>query len=262
MLRAVRFASRLGFKIESKTYKAILKHHRDIALPPPSRLLEETYRLFAFRSAEPAFYLLWQTKLMDVMFPEVAAYLKKNGKDDAPLWRFLAALDSGEHWEGEPPAELMLASLLFDPLQKKIEAEGGAANAGEYGAMVDHLLAPIAQRTKMPRRVRSSMVRIISDQYRLDSIGRPVKKGRRRGRPERLASQPQFVLSKALLEIRTVAGSAEPATLEYWKRIAEKVKPEPLPDERTRFGGDRAFESRRRRPRRRPRKPKNEAENN
>jgi poly(A) polymerase len=260
MLRAVRFASRLGFKIEPKTYKAIVKHYKDIALPPPSRLLEEIYRLFAFNSAEAAFFLLWQTKLMAVLFPEVDGYLKKNGRESAPLWRFLAALDCGEHWSGDLPAELMLATLLFDPIQKQITKNGGAQNIGEYMAMVESLVAPIAIRTRMPRRVRYALVRIITDQYRMDSIAKPPKKGRRRSNPERLAAQAEFVLSKALFEIRTAAGEADPQALDFWNEVAGRVTPEPLPDERTRFGGDRAFEPRRkRRPRRRyPRKPKDD----
>ena len=230
MLRAVRFASRLGFKIESHTYAAILKHYPEIEEPPAARLLEETYRLFAFHAAEPAFFLLWKTKLMSVMFPEIDKYLAKHGGEDAPLWRFLAALDSGEHWSGEPTSILMMATLLCDPVQKRIEDIGGSHTFGSYAQVVSELIEPIAQRCRMPKRVKYGMIDIISEQFRLDKVlDTPAPKGSRSRKkaPERIASQERFPQAKALLEIRAASGCADPHVLAYWNKVAAKVKPAP-----------------------------------
>ena len=226
MMRAVRFASRLGFKIDSASRKAILKHYKDIETPPAARLLEETYRLFAFHASEPAFFLLWQTKLMSVMFPEVDKYLAKNGKENANLWRYLAALDSGEHCH-EPTSALMMATLLCDPVQKRINDIGYNNSPVKYAELVADLIEHIAARTSMPKRVKFRLMRILSDQVRLDDIP-DNKQGKRHRRisPERLASQESFPEAKALLEIRATAGCADPHVLAYWTEVASRVKPE------------------------------------
>ncbi len=237
MLRAVRFASRLGFRIDPASRKAILKHYKDIETPPAARLLEETYRLFAFHASEPAFFLLWQTKLMSVMFPEVDKYLAKNGKEDANLWRYLAALDSGEHCH-EPTSALMLATLLCDPVQKRINDIGYNNSPVKYAELVADLIEHIAARTSMPKRVKYRLMRILSDQVRLDDIP-DNKQGKRHRRisPERLASQESFPEAKALLEIRATAGCADPHVLAYWTEVASKVKPAaPKNDKRNQNG--------------------------
>ncbi len=239
MMRAVRFASRLGFKIDPASRKAILKHYKDIETPPAARLLEETYRLFAFHASEPAFFLLWQTKLMSVMFPEVDKYLAKNGKEDANLWRYLAALDSGEHCH-EPTSALMLATLLCDPVQKRINDIGYNSSPVKYAELVADLIEPIAARTRMPKRVKFRLMRILSDQVRLDDIpDNKQQQGKRHRRisPERLASQESFPEAKALLEIRASAGCADPHVLVYWTEVASRVKPvTPKNDKRNQTG--------------------------
>lgn len=239
MLRAVRFASRLEFKIDPASRKAILKHYKDIETPPAARLLEETYRLFAFHASEPAFFLLWQTKLMSVMFPEVDKYLDKHGKEDSNLWRYLAALDSGEHCH-EPTSALMLATLLCDPVQTRISDIGYNNSPVKYADLVADLIEPIAARTSMPKRVKYRLMRILSDQIRLDDVlETPNKKGRSRRKtpPERIAAQESFPETKALLEIRASAGCADPKVLDFWTKIASKVKPETRKNDKSRSNG-------------------------
>lgn len=254
MLRAVRFASRLGFKIDRASYKAILKHYKDIETPPPARLLEETYRLFAFHASEPAFFLLWQTKLMSVMFPEVEKYIDNHGKENANIWRYLAALDSGEHCH-EPTSALMLATLLCDPVHTRINDIAPNCNFGEYTQLVSDLIQPIAGRAKMPKRVKYRLMRILSDQMRIDDVPEDQKKkGKRRRKisPERFAAQESFPETKALLDIRATAGCADPHTAAFWNEVASRVKPvSQKPDKTKKVGKPRRG---RRRPYRQPKK--------
>ncbi len=262
MLRAVRFASRLGFRIEARTRKAILKHHGEIEKAADARLLEETYRLFAFHAGEPAFFLLWQTKLMSVMFPEIDAYLKKNGREHAPLWRFLAALDSGEHWRGEPTPALMFASLLCDPIRKRADELGVNQEKGAYAKLVTELIEPIARRCRMPKAVRFRLIRILAEQERMDAALTPDAKNRKRQRrssPSRFALQESFAETKALLEIRAASGVAEPHVLAYWDSVASEVRREAGHTSAEERQTQHAGRSNPRRRRRRPRKPRNEA---
>lgn len=260
MLRAVRFASRLGFRIEPRTRKAILKHYREIEKASPARLLEESYRLFAFHAAEPAFLLLWKMRLMSVMFPEVDAYLQAHGKAHAPLWRYLAALDSGAHWKGEPTPALMFATLLCDPIRQRAETLAGNRDRGDYARIVADLVAPIARRSHMPKAVRYRLVRILANQERLDDLFtvRRGDKRRRRSSPRRIALQEAFPEAKALLEIRAASGQADPDVLAKWNAIDAEVQPERRAAAKTNKRSSRrrsrkSSRGRRRRPRRKPR---------
>jgi poly(A) polymerase len=262
MLRAVRFASRLGFRIEARTRKAILKHYPEIKKAAPARLLEEIYRLFAFHAGEPALFLLWQTKLMSVLFPEVDAYVNKHGKDHAPIWRFLAALDSGEHWRGDPTPALMFAALLCDPIQKRAEALGVQADRQDFADLVENLVDPIAARSRMPKAARYRLIRILVDQQRMDAVLDPAPKGgnRRRGSsPSRFAAQESFPEALTLLEMRAASGTADPRVAAHWNELSAEIPQD------TR-GGEGSSEAPRqtearapRKPRRRRRKPRHEA---
>jgi len=231
MLRAVRFAARLGFTIEPKTYKAILRHHTEIINQPPARLLEEIYRLFGFGSAEASFFLLWQTKLLEILIPEVDAYLAANGKADAPLWRFLAALDSGEHFRSTPTQPLMLAALLCDPVAKVLHGE--KLNLAERHQAIAELIEPIALRYKIPRRIKYRLIQILTDLYRLEQTytirSRPQNGGKRkRGMsPQKIASRESFPETLALLELSAAAGCTDPAATAFWQKVAATVEPAP-----------------------------------
>ncbi len=223
MIRAVRFAARLHFKIESNTRKAMLRHAGDIAHASPARLLDEVYKLFSFRSAEAAFFLLWDLKLMPALFPEVNDYIAATGGHDTPLWRYLAALDSGEHWPGNPSPALMLATLLYEPVRRHMDAAAHrSAHNGDSGTVrIDPFTAPIEQRFKIPRMVRFRILRILEDQIRMDQAAAPPagEKGRRKIPVHRMVQHESFPESLALLEIRATSGAAEPTTLSFWKDV-------------------------------------------
>jgi len=250
MVRAVRFASRLEFRIEPGTRKAILRHCAEIGKASPARMLEEIYRLFAFQSGEAAFHLLRETHLMSVMFPEIDDYLNKHRKRHAAMWRYLAALDSGEHWSDDPTPALMFAALYYDPLQKKARKDRGGHKGAIPLEMAEPLLSSVTKRYNMPRRVFYRLVRIICDQERLDSIA--LLKGeapaRRRFSKSRFVHQESFPESLALLELRAVAGDADPHLPNKWRKIAHEAGPAPAAPKRRSDGSARKPHRRRRPP--------------
>ncbi len=223
MIRAVRFAARLGFRIESATRKAIMRHYADISHASPARLLDEIYKLFAFHSGEASFFLLWELKLLSVLLPEVDAYVQNTGGADAPLWRYLAALDSGEHWPRNPSPALMLGTVLCDPVMRSLASSRKQAGCDNDAVLIDRFIAPIALRYKIPKAVRFGLVRLLENQVRMDQApGAPAEaKGRRRTSVKRIIHHESFAESLALLEIRAASGAAEPETLGYWTHAAE-----------------------------------------
>jgi poly(A) polymerase len=72
MVRAVRFAARFGYSIESKTMQAIQRLARDIAQVSMERLRDELTKILTEGGAQRGFELLDQTGLLICLLPEIA----------------------------------------------------------------------------------------------------------------------------------------------------------------------------------------------
>jgi poly(A) polymerase len=72
MVRAVRFASRLHYEIEPKTFRAIQELAPEIGQVSPERLRDELTKLLTEGAARRAFELLDETKLLPQLLPEIA----------------------------------------------------------------------------------------------------------------------------------------------------------------------------------------------
>jgi poly(A) polymerase len=72
MLRAVRFAARFGFRVEPVTLKAIRKLASKVAQVSAERVRDELTKLLTEGAARRGFELLDETRLLEVVLPEVA----------------------------------------------------------------------------------------------------------------------------------------------------------------------------------------------
>ncbi len=115
MLRAVRFAARLGFEIEPETMRAIQQRAGEIHQVSAERIRDELNRILTEGGARRGFELLDETGLLKTVLPEVAAM---KGVEQAPehhpegdVWvHTLLMLEKLEH----PSATLALGTLLHD----------------------------------------------------------------------------------------------------------------------------------------------------
>ena len=117
MMRAVRFAAKLGFEIEPATRAAIERHSADLAKAAVPRLVEETFRTLALGDAVRALVLMEQLGLLEVLLPHISAHLKSSSKDElgeTATVRNLAALGSIIAAGDEPSRALVLAALFAD----------------------------------------------------------------------------------------------------------------------------------------------------
>ncbi|MBE9561803.1 MAG: polynucleotide adenylyltransferase PcnB, partial [Proteobacteria bacterium] len=76
MLRATRFAAKLGFTIAPETAEPIPKLANLLANIPPARLFEEVLKLFLSGHAVASFKQLYQYGLFQQLFPQTEACLK------------------------------------------------------------------------------------------------------------------------------------------------------------------------------------------
>lgn len=75
IIRAIKFAARLGFRIDRATESAMVEHRGLISLCSVARVLEEIYKLLGSGATEPAFKLMHRTGVLSVLFPELAMLL-------------------------------------------------------------------------------------------------------------------------------------------------------------------------------------------
>ena len=73
MMRAVRFAARFDFEIESETFRAVRHHVNEIQQVSPERLREELTKMLTEGAARRALELLDETWLLGQVLPEIAA---------------------------------------------------------------------------------------------------------------------------------------------------------------------------------------------
>jgi poly(A) polymerase len=106
MLRAISFASRLDFTMDPPIEAAIASHRGEIARAAPARLVEEFYKLLRAGSAEKAFRMLAERRLLE----PIAQTLQAGARD--ALWQSLAAIDRYRARFEDPPPTLTNAILL------------------------------------------------------------------------------------------------------------------------------------------------------
>jgi len=71
MLRAIRFATQLGFKIEANTLKSITKNRNRVDILSTERITEELNKIILSPKPSVGFMLLDETGLLKIIFPEL-----------------------------------------------------------------------------------------------------------------------------------------------------------------------------------------------
>lgn len=161
ILRAIKFCARLDVGIHPDMYDAMIDQRQTVSRASPPRTFEEILRLLRCGAAQRAFYLLWDTGLLAVMLPELAAYLDDVGDESDLVWRRLLAVDRRAALGQLPNDALLLSSLLQSPAEEYMEGERDPALA------FDSFIEDVAVRFTVPRRIRERMRILLSIQRRL-----------------------------------------------------------------------------------------------
>ncbi len=114
MVRALSFASRLGFELDPLVQRAIRKHRDEIANASPARMIEELFKILRSGVSAKTFRALSETGLLMLIAPEVER--RKSGA----LWRSLETLDAYRSGFKDAPPTLtntILLGSLVQPVQ-------------------------------------------------------------------------------------------------------------------------------------------------
>ena len=182
ILRAVKFATRLGFRIEEETWAAMCELAHDLSRSAPPRVAEEILRLLRSGTSLGAFRMLRACGALKALLPQVDDYLGTRDDPDPRahdradmFWRLLEALDSDVHNGNEPSTGVLVAVLFLRVIENRIEEdELSEVDRARVAAEVIH---PLASRARLPRRAVEQAKRIISLQQRF--LQPPTKHFRR-----------------------------------------------------------------------------------
>ena len=73
MMRAIRFATQLGFEIENNSLASITKNAERIAIISGERIVDELNKILSTEKPSIGFLLLYKTGLLDIILPELTA---------------------------------------------------------------------------------------------------------------------------------------------------------------------------------------------
>ncbi|HHU14784.1 MAG: polynucleotide adenylyltransferase PcnB [Kiritimatiellae bacterium] len=213
MMRAVKFASRLGFTVDRASSKAILKHHADILKASAPRLCEEIFRLFTFGSSRAAFMLLWEYELLGDLLPELDAYIKESGGKKSPLWDYLGALDADAANE-ELSNGVRLACLIYPFFFSLLRQEERRSPNGRVNRqhVARRALHAVTQRLHIPKAT------LYTAQALMD-VPRRFADSPTKGRGRRFLSHPSFPEALAFQRILLTAEKADHSCLDEWQAL-------------------------------------------
>ncbi len=217
MLRAIRFAVQLGFKIHPDTETPIDELGYLLAEIPPSRLCDEVMKLFLGGYALQTFERLRHHSLFVYLFPQTERCLsEEEGRfPHMLLVRALANTDARVA-ENKPviPA-FLFAALLWDPMRRLAnEYRANGLNEMEATQLAsDAVISRQVRRMAMPRVMTRMAREIWALQARIGNLSG--------NRPVRLLRHPRFRAAYDFLLLRAEAGEDVKASAEWWTAFQE-----------------------------------------
>ncbi len=181
MLRAVRFAARLGFAIDEATQAAIHAYAPRIAKTSPERVRDELLKMLCEGGAQHAFQLLDQSGLLRQVLPEISA-MKGVAQPEAyhpegdvfvHTLLLLKQLDS-------PSATLAMGALLHDVGKPKTQTFEDRIRFNHHDKVGARMARQICQRLKFSNHDTDRVEWLVDQHMRLAAIPQMREAKRRR----------------------------------------------------------------------------------
>ena len=219
MIRAIRFAAKLGFNIEKGTETPIFELGPLLLDVSNARMFEEVLKLFHSGVAIEVFEKLRHYGLFAHLFPLTEKTLSEE-KDGFPRMLVIEALKSTDRRIREGKTvnpSFLFAALLWEPMlqRKEIHAHAGMSPQDALYAAANDVIDQQIKRTAIPKRFTAQIREIWSFQYRL-----PNRHG---DRAQTLREHVRFRAAYDFLGIRAVAGEEEVREVfDWWTEYQEK----------------------------------------
>ena len=170
MMRAIKFSSRLGFKIERKTAAAMRRYHGCILSAAVPRVCEEVFRLFTYGHSEEAFRQMYECGMLGDLLPELSAFIDSDGGRKSSTFGYLGMLDKYEEMMSAKGFEVpngLRAAVLMTAMFRKSGKEGYSRT----------IMKQMSERLKIPKATYFTAVLLMESIARLSLS---PKKGKKR----------------------------------------------------------------------------------
>jgi poly(A) polymerase len=162
ILRAIKFGARLDLGIAPEVYDAMVDLREELSRCAPPRVLEEVLRLLRGGAAQRSVGLMWDVGVLGVVLPELAAHIEDQARGADLMWGRLAAIDAAKSDGRVLSDTVMMAALLYGPLEEQI------VGSQDPQCAFEEFFQEINPRLAVPRRMRDRIRMIFAAQRRLD----------------------------------------------------------------------------------------------
>ncbi len=219
MIRAIRFAAKLGFKIEEKTEAPIFELSPLLLDVSHARMFEEVLKLFHSGVAVQVFEKLRHYGLFEHLFPQTDAILAEE-QNGFPRMLVIEALKSTDRRIREGKSvnpSFLFSALLWEPMlqHRAVYLKEGVPPQEALYLAADEVIGKQIKCTAIPKRFTAQMREIWSFQYRL-----PKRYG---DQAQKLREHVRFRAAYDFLGIRSAAGEEDVTEVfDWWTEYQEK----------------------------------------
>jgi poly(A) polymerase len=218
LLRAARFAAKLGFRLDPATEAPVEEMATLLASVPPARLFDETLKLFLSGHGVESYEALRHYGLFGYLFPAADALLDSEEGDRfrALLLAGLANTDERVVTDQPVTALFLFCLLLWGPVERRaleLEEEEGESPTQALLFAADEVGDAQQAHVAIPRRVTTPAKEMMLMQLRMQRT-----KGKR---VLGLLGHPRFRAAYDFLLLRAKVGDADPELAKFWTELQE-----------------------------------------
>ena len=230
LLRAVRFASSLGFEIEAKTWKAVREKAVKIAEVSPERIREELVKILTRPNPARGFKLLSESGLMKRVLPEVEAMKgceqppEYHPEGDVFVHTGLLLEKMGE------PSPLLALSAVFHDVGKPVtfSLKEGRIKFYEHAPIGADMTRKIMKRLRFSNDEIEAVSECVANHMKFADVQKM-----RSGKLKQFVSRPTFPVELELHKIDCQASHGKLDNYQFLQKkiveyAAEDLKPKPL----------------------------------
>jgi poly(A) polymerase len=214
MLRAVRFAVKLGFRLHPDCEVAMHKVAELLSSIPSARLYDETIKLLLSGYALQTFEMLRHYGLFQILFPatESSLSVEDNG---FPRLLLIKALDNSDNRIAEGKtvtAYFLFAAFLWEPVKVRAQEmmARGMVEYMAYQEAANEIISTQIKSTALPRHITMAMREVWSLQPKFN-----IRVG---SKPSRLLAHPRFRAGYDFLLLRAETGGADLEVAQWWEK--------------------------------------------
>ncbi len=231
LMRAVRFAAQLSFKIEEHTLKAITEYAPSISAVSHERIRDELVKIVESKNPEQGMILLQQTGLLALILPEAqeGVGVGQNKHHIYPVFdHCIKSLQFAAHYDY--PLHVRLAALFHDigkPRTKRLQGNDYTFYAHDIvGARMTEVLM---KRLKFSNELTTQVSHLVRQHMFYYDVGKVTPAGARR-LLRRVGKEHFDDLIKLRIAERKGSGvpKAEPYRLRHLQFMVENASKEPI----------------------------------